>query len=114
MQASSRWLHANHSFRRFQKLARLPQPRPLHLVAVVLELVPQGVGSVDANQAAAMKQAHATAALSFVQIRGGDEYGDAVLHQLVENGPEIAAGNRVDTVRRLIQKQYLGAMQQRA
>ena len=44
-------------------------------------------------------------ALGFVQIRRGHEDGDPVLHQLVQNRPEIAARNRIHAVGRLVQKQ---------
>ena len=56
----------------------------------------------------------AIAALGFIQIGGGDENRQAVAHQLIENGPEIAARNRIDAVGGLVQKQHLRLVQQRA
>src|SRR5579871_3203696 len=69
---------------------------------------------VAVDQLAAMQQTDAIATLGFVEIRRGDEYGDAVLNELVENGPEIAARQRVHTVGRLVEEENLRVMEQRA
>ena len=67
-----------------------------------------------ADQLALVHQAHAVAALGLVQVGGGHEDGDAVLQKLIQNGPEIAARNRVHAVGRLVQKQNPRAVQQGA
>ena len=83
-------------------------------VAGFFESVLQGLRRVAADHAALVHQADAIAALGFVQIRGGDEHRQPVANQLVENGPEIAARNWVDTVGGFVQKQNLRMMQQGA
>ena len=62
----------------------------------------------------AIHQADAIGALGFVQIRRRHEHRQAVLHQLIENRPEIAARNRIDAIGRLVQKQHARLVQQRA
>src|SRR5580698_9968173 len=54
------------------------------------------IGGRAADQFALMHQAYAIAALGLIEVSGGHEDGDAVLEQLIKNGPEIAARNRVD------------------
>src|SRR5258708_31258390 len=46
---------------------------------------------IAANQTALVDHAHAIRALGFVEIGGAHENGQAVLDQLVENRPQIAA-----------------------
>ena len=74
----------------------------------------QDLGRIAADQPAVMQQPDAVGALGFVQVRRGHEDGDAVLQQLIQDRPEIAAGNRIDAVGRLVQKQNLRPVQQRA
>ncbi len=61
-----------------------------------------------------MHQSDAVAALGFVEISSSDKYRQAVLHQFVQDGPEVAARDGIDAVRRFIQEEHAGMMQQRA
>ena len=54
-----------------------------------------------------MQQAHAVAALGLIEVGGGHKDGDAVFEQLVEDGPEVAARNRVHAIGRLVEEENI-------
>jgi len=70
--------------------------------------------SVGAPDCALIHQPDARTAFGFVHVRGADEDGDAFDVQVAENVPELAARNRIDAVRRFIEEQNPGTMNQRA
>src|SRR5215831_4118542 len=74
----------------------------------------QSFGRQTSQQSPLVDQADAIAALGFVQIRGGHENGDAVLEQLVEDGPKVAARYRVDAVGWLVEEQDFRLVQESA
>ena len=52
------------------------------------------------------------AAVRFVEIRGGHEYGHALFEDAAQDIPEFAAGDRIDAGGRLIEENNLGRMDQ--
>src|ERR1039457_4889239 len=85
--------------------------RPFHIRRASLPL--HRFGRRAADQFSLVHQANPVAPLRLVQVRGGHEDRDPILQQLIQNGPEIAARNRVHAIGRLVQEQNLRMMQQR-
>ena len=97
-------LHAQIPLRTQQLFARAARIGSFHLVAMLGDLH-AGVRRIALDQPSFVHQAHPVAALRFIQISGGDQNGDAVFHKLIQDGPEIAARNRIDAVGGLVQEQ---------
>ena len=60
------------------------------------------------------QEAEPGAALGFVEIGGGDDDGDALAAQPVENAPEVAPRHRIDAGGRLVEQQDFGRVDERA
>ena len=69
---------------------------------------------VDREQASALNQRDAVAAVGFVHVRRRDEDRQPAAFEPAEQIPELAARHRVDAGRRLVEKQDLGTMHERA
>ncbi len=72
------------------------------------------VGRADGDEPAFVHERDALAALRLVEIGGGDEDGHLLAQELVEDAPEVAPRHRIDAVGRLVQKQHLGRVDERA
>ena len=59
-----------------------------------------------------MQQGDAVASLCFIEIGSGDEYCNVFAEQRIENTPEIAAGDRINAVRRFVEKNHLRCVYQ--
>jgi hypothetical protein len=114
VQSGAGRLHAQHAFGLEQHLARGPRVGRFHLIAFFRDLVADRVGRVALDQPPVVHQAHTVAALRLIEVSRGDQNRDAVFHQLIQDGPEIAPRDRIDAVGRLIQEQDFRAVQQRA
>ena len=112
VQSGAGRLRAEHAFGFEQHLARGPRIARFHLVAMLGNLAAHGVRRVALDQPSLVHQAHPVAALRLIQISGGDQDRDSVLDQLVQDGPEIAARDRIDAVGRLVQEQDFRPVQQ--
>src|SRR5690606_3358337 len=61
-----------------------------------------------------IEEEDAVAGLRLVQIGGGPENADALLRQVLDHGPEIAARDRVDADAGFVEKQEAGFLEERA
>ena len=95
-----------------QHLARGSRVGRFHLIAFFRDLVADRVGRVALDQPPVVHQTHTVAALRLIEVSRGYQNGDAVFHQLIQDGPEMAARNRIDAVGRLVQEQDFRAVQQ--
>src|SRR5512133_1937358 len=79
-----------------------------------LEQTLHALHGVASQEPALVEQADPVAALRLVQVGRGDEDGHALLLELVEDAPEIPAGDGIDTVRRLVQEEHPGRVDEGA
>src|SRR6476619_6129003 len=61
-------------------------------------------GGAERREAAGMDDRNAMAMLGFVEVMGGDEHRGPALRQIVDEVPELAAGDGVDAAGRLVQE----------
>jgi hypothetical protein len=81
---------------------------------LVLEAPDQGVGRALGQQAPVVEQADALAAGGLVHVGRGDDDGHALVEELVQQVPELAAADGVDAVGRLVEQQHARLVQERA
>ena len=78
------------------------------------QLPAQIVRRVEGDDFAFVQQRDPVAALGFVQVRRADENRDALLQELREELPELAARHRIDAGRRLVEQDHARLVDQRA
>ena len=61
------------------------------------------------KELALVHEGDAIAALGFVQVRRGDEDGEAVGREMRQGVPELAARDRIDAGGGLVEQQHTGA-----
>ncbi len=69
---------------------------------------------VAIEHSAVAQEAEPGAALGLVEIGGGDDDGDPLAAQAVENAPEVAPRHRIDAGGRLVEQQHLRRVDERA
>src|SRR4030065_504218 len=72
------------------------------------------VGGADREKLALMHQADAVATLGFVEVGSGNKNRHPFLQKVVENPPEVPAGNRIYAIGGFVEEQDLGGMHQSA
>ena len=77
-------------------------------------LRPERVGRVEGEPLAVVQQGDAMAALGFVEVRRAHQNRDALLQELGEQFPELAARHRIDAGRRLVEQDHARLVDQRA
>ena len=79
-----------------------------------VKILTQFGGRTEFADLAEMHQGDAMAAFRFVEIRRGDQDGEAVAGEMRKSVPEFAAGNGIDAGGRLVEEQDLRLRHQRA
>ena len=74
----------------------------------------QLVGRLATHETSFEHQPHSVAAFRFVEVSRGDYHRQAFLDELIQDGPEVAAGNWIHAVRGFVQEKHFRAMQQAA
>ena len=78
------------------------------------EFLLQCLGTIAEEHPALVQEPNSMAAFGLVEIGSGGENGDALGEKRIENLPEIAARDRIDSVCRLIEQNHARRMNQRA
>src|SRR5581483_1858420 len=107
-------MYAQNTGLSFEQRPSVFRMRKVHAVTGLFEAFFKGGGSIAADHASAVHHAHAVGALGFIHVGRRYQNRETFTDQLIENRPEIAPGNRIHAIGRLVQKQHAGLMQQRA
>jgi len=97
-----------------QSLVDLLALAALDLVGFVLDVREQGARLAVEQKPAVVDEAHAMAALGLVHVGSRQENGHAVVDQFVQQGPQLAAADRVHAIGGLVEQQHLGTVEQGA
>ncbi len=108
----ARLLHLRHLVERAHHGHRLRRPH-FHDRPAFEDLLHLG-GGAERGEAPGVNQRDAVAALRFVEVVGRDEDRHALLRERVDETPELAARQRIDAARRLIEEENRRFVQDRA
>ena len=84
----------------------------LNFVGFVLEGGEQGARLAGQQESAVVDEANTMTALGLIHVWSGQENSHAVVDELVQQGPQLAAADRIHAIGGLVEQQHLGTVEQ--